>query len=250
MQATANNMPSVSQASRIREGIRPPKFADRFARLDYEARPMPVIALYPIPEDVALADLKLTISGLDCQPRRVAWPELSHLPRYRLRHPLICQIFNWAEIVDWEGVRLADVLDWAGVESHEDGYIAAYSRDGIYFEGLSMAEARDPRVLLATGLNGEPLPTAYGGPLRLVVPFLQGYKSVKWLGAIHAFRHDPVGIKRLLAQSKIARLAPPWRERYGIVPPEGPGGDPDPGVLAGEPMAAGDIAPARATGLL
>ena len=106
-----------------------------------------------------------------------------------------------------------------------------YSRDGVYFEGLSMAEARDARVLLATGLNGAPLPIEHGGPLRLVVPFLQGYKSVKWVGSIQAFRHDPVGIKRLLAQSKVARLAPPWRERYGIAPPEGLPGRPEtPGV--------------------
>ena len=242
--------PPVSQASRIRDGIRPPKFVDRFARLDYEARPMPVIALYPIPEAIELQDLTLTISGLDCKPRQVAWSELDELPRYRLRHPIICQIFNWAEVVEWEGLRLADVLEWAGVEIHEEGFIAAYSRDGIYFEGLSMAEARDPRVMLATGLNGTMLPTEYGGPLRLVVPFLQGYKSVKWVGAIHAFRHDPVGIKRLLAQSKIARLAPPWRDRYGIEAPMGPTGDPDPGLVAGEPMAAGDIAPSSATGLL
>lgn len=241
MEATIEGPGSL--AARIREGIRPPKFVDRFARLDYEAKPMPVIALYPIPELLELEQLELTISGLDCKPRPRRWAELSHLPRYEVRQPLICQIFNWAEVVDWEGVRLADVLDWAGIESHDEGYIAVYSRDGIYFEGLSMAEARDPRVLLATGLNGAPLPLDYGGPLRLVVPFLQGYKSVKWVGAIHAFRHDPVGIKRLLAQSKVARLAPPWRERYGIIPPEGASGDPDPGVLVGEPVSGAEIAP-------
>lgn len=241
MEATIDRPGSL--AGRIREGIRPPKFVDRFYRLDYEAKPMPVIALYPIPEPIELGELELTISGLDCKPRARRWAELSHLPRYQMHQPLICQIFNWAEVVDWEGVRLADVLDWARVESHDEGFIALYSRDGVYFEGLSMPEARDPRVLLATGLNGSPVPIEYGGPLRLVVPFLQGYKSVKWVGAIHAFRHDPVGIKRLLAQSKVARLAPPWRERYGISPPAGMAGDPDPGLLIGEPLAGEEIAP-------
>jgi DMSO/TMAO reductase YedYZ molybdopterin-dependent catalytic subunit len=232
-----------SPSYRLRDGIRPPKFADRFAKLDYTAHPMPVIALFQIPETVALNNLELTVSGLDCTPSVVRGTDLATLPHRTMRQPLICQIFNWAEVVDWEGVRLADVLELAGVETHDDGFVAVYSRDGEYFEGLSMAEARDPRVLLATGLNGQPLPVDHGGPLRLVVPFLQGYKSVKWVGAIRAFRHDPVGIKRLLAQSKIARLATPWRERYGIVPPEGPTGDPDPGVLVGEPMSAADIAP-------
>ena len=205
---------------------------------------MPVIALYPIPPQIELAQLELQVSGLDCAPRLLRWGELGNLPRYRITAPLICQIFNWAEVVEWEGIRLCDVLDQAGVETHDQGFVGVYSRDGVYFEGLSMAEVRDPRVMLAMGLNGGPLPIEYGGPLRLVVPFLQGYKSVKWVGAARAFRHDPVGIKRLLAQSKIARLAPPWRDRYGITPPEGPSGDPDPGADEAAPRSDEELPPA------
>jgi len=63
-------------------------------------------------------------------------------------------------------------------------------------------------------------------PMRLVVPFLQGYKSVKWVGAIRATRHDPVGIKRLLAQSKTGRLGLAWRRRLNIAPAKGKAGDP------------------------
>jgi DMSO/TMAO reductase YedYZ molybdopterin-dependent catalytic subunit len=210
-----------------REGARYPKFADKFALLDFGMSPMPAISLYPIPERISLSSYVIDFVGLDCAPNPVRWSDLSHLPRVTENHPLICQIFNWVEEVEWEAVRLVDVLDHIGLETHPEGYLAMYSRDGTYFEGLSMAEARDPRVLLATGLNGQPLPEEYGGPVRLVVPFLQGYKSVKWLGAVRAFRHDPIGIKRLLAQSKTARLAPPWRERFGIVPPAGPASDPE-----------------------
>jgi DMSO/TMAO reductase YedYZ molybdopterin-dependent catalytic subunit len=245
-----NHPKRTATARPPRAGVRYPKFADKFARLDFEAPLMPVIALYPIPEPIELERLTLRVAGLDCKDRVLPWSWCGTLPRYRMRQPLICQIFNWSEVVEWEGVRLADVLELAGVETHDDGYVAVYSRDGVYFEGFSMAEVSDPRALLATGLNGHPLPLDYGGPLRLVVPFLQGYKSVKWVGAIHAYRHDPVGIKRLLAQSKIARLAPPWRERYGITVPEGRTGDPDPGQLPDEPLSAADIAPPTADHLL
>jgi len=55
---------------------------------------------------------------------------------------------------------------------------------------------------------------------------LQGYKSVKWLGAIQSFRHDPAGIKRLLGQSKSGRLGPSWMKRLAIEPAEGRPGDP------------------------
>ncbi len=210
----------------MREGIIQPKFADKFFRIDFEATPMPVLCLYPIPTPVALQDLRLEVCSFEKHPRTIVWKALDSLPRVKLKVPLICQIFNWSEMVEWEGIRLVDFLDFLKVETHPEGYYAIYSRDGIYFEILSRDEARDARVLLAYGLNGASLPEAHGAPLRLVVPFLQGYKSVKWVGAIRAFRNNPIGIKRLLGQSPTAQLNEAWRERFKIVPPSGKAGDP------------------------
>ena len=210
-----------------RDGILYPKFADQFFKIDFEAEPMPVLCLYPIPEAVVLESLRLSICGLDLKPRSIGWSELADLPRVREQQPLICSIFNWSEVVEWEGIRLVDFLDGMGLDTPPEGYYAFYSRDGHYFETLSRDEARDPRVLLAYGLNGGPLPIDHGAPLRLVVPFLQGYKSVKWVRAIRAFRHDPMGIKRVRGQSRSARLSEEWKERYSIVLPEGKAGDPE-----------------------
>jgi DMSO/TMAO reductase YedYZ molybdopterin-dependent catalytic subunit len=199
-----------------REGIRPPKFADKFAMLDFEAEPMPAIALYPLPAPVNLTDLSLDLCGLDCKPRQLRWRDLCGIPEVSVVAPLICQIFNWSELVEWGGVRFMDVADRAGLELPEESYVSFHSRDSVYFEALPSAHARDPRVLLATTLNGTPLPEQNGGPLRLVVPFLQGYKSVKWLGAIRVTKHDPIGIKRLLGQSKTGHLGKAWRLQYAI----------------------------------
>ena len=210
-----------------REGIKPPKFADQFARIDFESEPLPVLCLYPIPEPVALEDLRIGVCGLDGHPRDAAWRDLDGLPRLKLRQPIVCQLFNWSEMVEWDGIRLSDFLDHAGIDAPEDGYYAIYSRDGHYFETLSRDEARDPRVLLAYGLNGGPLPEPHGGPLRLVVPFLQGYKSVKWIRSIRALRRDPVGIKRLRNHSRSGKLNAGWMEKYGIAPPKGKAGDPE-----------------------
>jgi len=209
-----------------REGIRPPKFADQFFKLDFESEPMPVLCLYPIPEPLELESLRLSICGLDLVPRSIAWTELATLSRVQIKQPLICSIFNWSEVVEWGGIRLVDLLDYLSLDTHPEGYYAFYSRDGSYFETLSRGEAADPRVLLAYGLNGGPLHLEHGGPLRLVVPFLQGYKSVKWLRAIRAFRSDPMGIKRLRGQSQNAQLTEEWRKKYGIALPEGKMGDP------------------------
>lgn len=200
----------------VREGIRPPKFAAKFYRIDFEADPMPVLSLYPFPAPLDLACLQVELCDLGCKPRTVDWSECEDIPRVRMQMPLICSIFNWVEVVEWEGVRLCDFLDHVGFDIPVEGYLAFFSRDGAYFETLPAYMARDPLVILATGLNGVPLPQQHGGPLRLAVPFLQGYKSVKWLGAIRAFNHDPAGIKRLLGQSKTGLLGRAWRERYGI----------------------------------
>lgn len=204
-----------------REGIKPPKFADKFARIDFESEPLPILCMYPIPEPVALESLKISVCGLDAEPRFISWADLGTLPRVRMRVPIICQIFNWHEEVEWEGVLVSDFLHHAGLDTTPGGYFAFYSRDGHYFETLSYDEANDPRVLLAYGLNGAPLPEPHGAPVRLVVPFLQGFKSVKWVRAIRAFRLDPVGIKKLRGQSQESQLSEAWRKKCGIEPPKG-----------------------------
>jgi len=210
----------------MREGIKLSRFSNQFFRTDFDAEPMPVISLYPMPVPMALDQVRIDVCGLNESLRPVSWAALSDLPRVKLKIPMICQIFNWSEVVEWEGIRLVDVLDFLKTETHSEGYYAFYSRDRIFFEGLSRDEARDPRVLLAFALNGKPLTAVHGGPLRLVVPFLQGYKSVKWLRAIYAFRHDPVGTKRLMGQSSGSHLNEEWQKKHPILTPDGKPGDP------------------------
>ena len=200
---------------------------------------MPVINLYPAPTPISLEGLQMEVCGLEQPLRTVSGPELGALKPVTLKGPLICQIFNWSEVVEWEGLRLADFLEAFRIETHPEGYYAIYSRDGVYFETLSVDEARDPRVLLAYKLNGVPLSEANGGPLRLVVPFLQGYKSVKWVGSVRGFRKDPIGIKRLLGQSPTGQLNSEWLARYGITLPPGRPGDP-------LPISAGSAKPSQA----
>jgi len=212
-----------------REGIRPPRFSDQFAMLDFEAEPMPVISLFNPPRGLALEEARIDLRGDDLRHVSMSWYDLYELPLHEQTLPFVCQIFNWHEVITWQGVRLSDVLTHTGITVPETGYLAFRSRDGHYFETLSRDEAMDPRVLVVVGMNGGFLPKEHGGPVRLVVPFLQGYKSVKWLTGIQSFRKDPAGIKRLLGQSKTARLGSAWTERLGIEPAEGRPGDPDPG---------------------
>jgi len=98
----------------------------------------------------------------------------------------------WSMVVPWNGFELADLLNMAGVQ---DGakYVAFETLyrpsempgtqyrvlDWPYREGLRLDEAMHPLTLMATGIFGKPLPNQNGAPLRLVVPWKYGFKSIK-----------------------------------------------------------------------
>ncbi|MFN0093926.1 MAG: molybdopterin-dependent oxidoreductase [Dehalococcoidia bacterium] len=199
-------IPPVRSEGAPREGVRPPVHPERYAILDFTAEPMPVISMFAPPPVRQLRDATLDIRGEDLRPRIVAWRDLRAIPRRRLDTELVCQLTNWSERVLWDGLCLGDVLDALNLQAEPDGWYSFASADGYYFETLTRDQARDPRAMLAIGMDSRPLPHAYGGPVRLVVPFLQGYKSVKWLSRIEVYRHDPGGIKQLLGE--IADVGP------------------------------------------
>ena len=106
---------------------------------------------------------------------------------YRLR----C-VEAWSMVIPWIGVPLASVLQKAGVGSGAK-YVAFETLvrpeemrgqqrailDWPYREGLRIDEAMHPLTILATGLYGDVLPNQNGAPIRLVVPWKYGFKSIK-----------------------------------------------------------------------
>ena len=111
---------------------------------------------------------------------------------YRLR----C-VEAWSMVIPWLGVPLAGVLAKAGVQPGAK-YVAfrtledpeqmpgqrARIIDWPYREGLRLDEAMHPLTILATGLYGKVLPNQNGAPIRLVVPWKYGFKSIKSVVAI------------------------------------------------------------------
>ena len=95
----------------------------------------------------------------------------------------------------WTGVRLSDVLAYAGVREEDVEHIIFQGGDtdaeGTPYEAsIPAATAMDPRkdVLLAFEMNGEPLSRDHGAPCRVIVPGLIGARQVKWLRRITASR--------------------------------------------------------------
>ncbi|HUZ57064.1 MAG TPA: sulfite oxidase [Streptosporangiaceae bacterium] len=90
----------------------------------------------------------------------------------------------------WTGVRMADVLDAAGVQrgaaevvfrGADQGPVSGSTETIAFERSLSVADARYSGALLAFAMNDEPLPACHGYPVRLVVPGKYAVASVKWL---------------------------------------------------------------------
>lgn len=129
------------------------------------------------------ADYRLRVSGLVDRPASLTLADLRGLPQTALVRDFQC-VTGWrVPQVHWSGVRLADLLDHAGA-SKTAGAIRFTSFDGTYTESLTMAQARRDDVLVATHMLGKPVTRAHGGPVRLYVAAMYGYKSLKWLGGI------------------------------------------------------------------
>ena len=91
---------------------------------------------------------------------------------------------------EWAGVRLADLLERAGVQSGAahlhflGGDAPPNPKIPAFVRSIPIDRARDPETLLALRMNGEPLPTVHGGPARVVVPGWAGNNWTKWVRRI------------------------------------------------------------------
>lgn len=121
---------------------------------------------------------------------------------YRLR----C-VEAWSMVIPWVGLPLSKVLEKFNPNSNakyvefetlyrpdemrgQRSYLS--SLDWPYVEGLRMDEAMHPLTILAVGVYGKPMPNQNGAPLRLVVPWKYGFKSIKSITKIKFTQRRPV----------------------------------------------------------
>jgi len=126
---------------------------------------------------------RLEVSGLVENPQVYTLEDLKALPRTAFVQNFQC-VTGWVvSDVHWEGVKLGDILDRAGVQK---GAVALTfeSYDGVDTESLTLDQAHLPDVIVAYRMLGGPVTTEHGGPVRLYVGPMFGYKSLKWLSAI------------------------------------------------------------------
>ncbi|HIE92132.1 MAG TPA: hypothetical protein EYQ83_04415 [Acidobacteria bacterium] len=129
--------------------------------------------------DFDYRNLRVKIDGGRTTTRSgtMRFANLEPLPRREHVFLLQCGAPAPRGIVKWTGVRFSDVAEMLGAQS-----FARYARfvgSDNYFVEEDMTTMMHPQVLLAWMLDDEPIPPEHGAPLRLVVPFRWGARSVK-----------------------------------------------------------------------
>ena len=138
------------------------------------------------------ASYRLRVEGLVRRPITLTLPELQALPVARQVSDFHC-VTGWSvEDVRWTGVRIQDVLAPAGPLPGA-GALSFVSAERPYVDSLTLEQALLPDVMLAWDMDARPLTRPHGAPVRLVVPEMYGYKSVKWVERIVVTREPIVG---------------------------------------------------------
>jgi DMSO/TMAO reductase YedYZ molybdopterin-dependent catalytic subunit len=128
----------------------------------------------------------LLLDGMLETPLALSFDDLQQLTRAETTCTLACT-GDLAGTARWHGVPFTALLAEVQPQPRAD-YAGFYAFDG-YRTSLALSQLSDS--LLAFGMNGEPLPHTHGGPVRLIVPGLQGYKMPKWLQRIE-LRQTPL----------------------------------------------------------
>ncbi len=173
---------------------------------------------------------RLSIEGLVEKPLTLTLAEISRMPQIERVVTMECAGngrsyfrprvagIQWRKgavgTARWKGVRFKEVLDRAGLKPGAkhvacDGLDTGMATAPDFVRSIPVEKALHPDTLLATEMNGRPIPIEHGFPLRLVTPGWEGAASVKWLGRITAIPDEYDGFFMKTAYRYPTRPVPP-----------------------------------------
>lgn len=146
---------------------------------------------------------QVVVDGEAGKPATFGIDDLLRFPLEERIYRLRC-VEGWSMVIPWTGFPLAELLK--RVEPTAKARYVAFqtaldpqSMPGVmypildwpYVEGLRLDEAMHPLTLMAVGMYGDPLPSPNGAPIRLVVPWKYGFKSIKSVVRITLVKEQP-----------------------------------------------------------
>ena len=131
------------------------------------------------------------VSGRVTHPLHFTWEEFNQLPRVQRTSDFHC-VTRWSRFDNrWDGVAMREILTRAAPLANAT-HVLIHAEQG-YAANVPLADLDRDEVLLATHHDGEPLSPDHGYPLRLIVPHLYAWKSVKWVRGFELLDHDQAG---------------------------------------------------------
>jgi len=171
-------------------------------------------AVNPLSKDFTTHPWTVEVGGLVNKPRTFAIEDLRRFAHEERIYRLRC-VEAWSMVIPWSGFTLASLL--REVEPTSDAkyvrFETAYRPEEMpglkspfypwpYQEGLRIDEAMNDLAILATGLYGLELPKPDGAPIRLVVPWKYGFKSIKSIVKIELVSEQPATLWSSVAPSE------------------------------------------------
>lgn len=124
-------------------------------------------------------------------PLRLTWREFGLLPRIKSVSDFHC-VTRWSRFDNtWEGVAFREILKLVRPKPAAS-YVLVHAEQG-YTANVPLTDLDREDVLFATHHDNQPLPADHGYPLRLIVPHLYAWKSVKWVRGLEFLSRDAAG---------------------------------------------------------
>ncbi len=156
--------------------------------------------------DPARWDLRLY--GEVAEPVRFLWKEFQRLPRFSQTSDFHC-VTRWSRFDNrWEGVAFRELLKRAP-PTPKAAFVLIHAEQG-YTANLPLTDLDRDNVLLATHHDGQPLTADHGYPLRLIVPHLYAWKSVKWVRSFEFLEREQLGFWE---KNGYHAYGDPWKEQ-------------------------------------
>ena len=181
---------------------------------------LPVLHYGPVPRfDPRTWDLRICGATAGGRDQSWDWDQVSALPQVEVVADLHCVTRFTVPGNRWAGVSAAEVLRRVP-PADSVTHVMIWAAYG-YSANVRIADFAADTTVLASHLDGRPLTPEHGYPLRLVVPSLYAWKSVKWLRAIEYLTGDRRGFWE---ERGYHNTADPWREqRYSYQEQDGEG---------------------------
>jgi DMSO/TMAO reductase YedYZ molybdopterin-dependent catalytic subunit len=181
---------------------------DRLPPGQYLTSDFPILSAGPTPQ-IKVANWNLALQLCGSLLRKWSWAEFEALPQTTVKTDIHC-VTKWSKLdTTWQGVTFEDLLKAAGLAEPPEPYVMVHC-DGGYSTNVPVKDLLGGKGMIVTRYEGLPIPSAHGGPARLLVPHLYFWKSAKWVRRIRLMPKNERGFWESLGYHN---YGDPWKEQ-------------------------------------